>query len=562
MSTESRCSYVHDVSGDRFDDLSIDQWHCPHPADCGEYCQFHAPSTAGTTQQLIEVVERTDPVHNRFFGGSVESVVLDYESLGGESNHPLDLRETTIHGHVSCQNAVISQALVFDGATISGDVTLDGSTFDGKVSFTDASINALQCEEAVFRRRFDLGDAKIAGDVTCRLAAFKSWVDLHEATFSGSAHFRNARFQTGIYGKGVVFERSADFVNATFDKVGNFKDATFGRGCNFAYTHFDKSASFRRATFAGPIEFQPSQTTGKVAEHRRGFHGVGWFDHMSVGLNLRFHDVVIEGDLRLQNVVVEGELTIDPDATRMASTDNTQIIVDLAGSQLVDGTVVCPTRGSWRYDLTNATVGDVHFKGTDVFEWTHVQNTTFEGFDFSRDSHKQSLANRNWKLHSETDEQLPAALENTYLKAKNGATAGGATKVASEFFRKELLYRRKNHWRLLQQADAVRDKIRHAGRYVANGTLSTTTGYGERPSYVLGWSVGIVGSFAVLYMMLGDSLNGVESLLFSFQSFITFILGTPPVSNVSIQIISSIQGFLGAFFIALFVFTLTRSVHR
>ena len=53
-----------------------------------------------------------------------------------------------------------------------------------------------------------------------------------------------------------------------------------------------------------------------------------------------------------------------------------------------------------------------------------------------------------------------------------------------------------------------------------------------------------------------------ELLLFSFQSFITFVIGPAPAESFSVRLLSSAQGFLGAFLVALFVFALTRSVDR
>lgn len=52
-------------------------------------------------------------------------------------------------------------------------------------------------------------------------------------------------------------------------------------------------------------------------------------------------------------------------------------------------------------------------------------------------------------------------------------------------------------------------------------------------------------------------------LLFSFQRFITFILGPPPSPPLfGLRLASAVEGFIGAFFVALFVFTLTRSIDR
>ena len=56
---------------------------------------------------------------------------------------------------------------------------------------------------------------------------------------------------------------------------------------------------------------------------------------------------------------------------------------------------------------------------------------------------------------------------------------------------------------------------------------------------------------------------GLGYLLLSIQSFITFILGSNPVdAGFGPQLLSATEGFIGAFLIAVFVFSLTRSIHR
>lgn len=103
---------------------------------------------------------------------------------------------------------------------------------------------------------------------------------------------------------------------------------------------------------------------------------------------------------------------------------------------------------------------------------------------------------------------------------------------------------------------------------MSNATLGYTAGYGERPRNVILSSLGVILLFAILYGFL-DTENiyaggvGEEYLLLSFQSFITFILGgAPEGATFWFEFISAVQGFIGAFLIALLVFTLTRSIHR
>lgn len=73
--------------------------------------------------------------------------------------------------------------------------------------------------------------------------------------------------------------------------------------------------------------------------------------------------------------------------------------------------------------------------------------TDFDGFEFSR--HRDELRG-NWRSTATETEDNPSYddLEMTYLRAKNGATDGSDSKAASEFFLREMKYRRKNTWNL------------------------------------------------------------------------------------------------------------------
>lgn len=569
MSERETCEYTHDVSGARFDDLDTDIWRCPHPVDDPEtkYCPFHQPAGAVSADTLAFLlrnrVEAQGGLPSRFIGARIGTLDLDYAVLVGESNHPIDLRETTVTGAFRCRNASISQALLLAGAEIEGPLSAQAATFEGRVLLRDAHLEGeMDFEEAIFRRRFDVGDATLAGFANFRLATFESWTDMRRARFLSGSHFRNARFAKGVYAVETTFESAPDFLNATFEKVGNFKRARFERGANFGVADCLTSLDFRDASLRGPVDFQASMATGEVSQKRRAFDGVGWFEGVNVAEDLRFDGTVVGGDLQLVDAEVGASLTFDPPA------DVTEDVhIDLREATVGGGRLAQPANG-WTYDLERATIGDVTLDtpaGTDLFATVRIRETTFDGFDFGASTHREALARHDWQLHRDLG---VADLESTYLKAKNGAAQVGASKAAAEFFRKEMTARRAGHLaRCRDESLAPFDRM-HAGiRWLANGLIATTAGYGERPSYVVAWSLGVIALFAGFYAaVLGlPSIASIGAyLLFSFQSFITFIIGSPPApsSLLSLRIVSAVEGFVGAFFIALFVFTLTRSVHR
>jgi hypothetical protein len=162
-------------------------------------------------------------------------------------------------------------------------------------------------------------------------------------------------------------------------------------------------------------------------------------------------------------------------------------------------------------------------------------------------------------------EPTVSELEVTYQMARNGAEAVGDRIAVGEFLIKELEQRRKQHWQIVTD-HRVPTRIRAKELYdwTSNALLYGTSGYGERPGRVFLVSLGIVFLFFAIYTVLptvGISF-AQDALLFSFQSFASFVVGQPPSETFVVRTLSAIQGFLGAFFIGLFVVALTRSIDR
>jgi hypothetical protein len=103
-------------------------------------------------------------------------------------------------------------------------------------------------------------------------------------------------------------------------------------------------------------------------------------------------------------------------------------------------------------------------------------------------------------------------------------------------------------------------------RWIRNVSLAVVTGYGEHPDRVLYSSIGMILGFTAIYpIVLAPPFAGsrlIGYLVFSLQSFVTFLLGSPPDTPLVGEVLTAIEGFLGAFLIALFVFTMTRQIRR
>jgi len=540
------CRYTHDVSGERFDDLDGATWTCDRPAVAGGHCAFHAPVTAvddaTVRERFLEALSEPGPLG--LVGARLSRLDLDYTTVAGPSNHPIDLREATVEGPLSLRHATVERPLRLDGATLSG-----------LVDFEDTEL----------ARRVECGDSTFEARVSFRMADFRSWLDLRRAEFCDPVYARVARFRRGIYGVDATFRAAADFLNSRFDDVANFYRARFESGAVFDSTTFAGNAQFVEATLESPAVRLESATGSPRSQPER-----------MTGTALSMSGVTCEREVRLTDATLCGDASIvDSDLGRgVAATGlvaEAPVVVDCTGSGVVAGEVGGGDGGGGTgtggtapvsYDLTGATVGDLRLTGRLALDALRFEDTTFEGFDFA--NHKRALAARGWRLHTPDTDRSPEHLETLYLRAKNGANRVGATRAAAEFFVKELRHRRRGHRRRIRHGSG-RGRLSAAADWVANATLQATCGYGERPFRPLLFSGVLVVLFAVVFGTLDapiayDGPGGY--LIFSIETFVALVLGLPAVTGTLLGFLLALEAFFGAFAIALFVFTLTRSVSR
>ncbi|WP_256300843.1 hypothetical protein [Haloarchaeobius salinus] len=484
---------------------------CPHEAVRDDRCLFHLPPDEKDDERvrdaLVAAIESDDPADRALDGARFGTLDLSNRELTASVTVPIDLRFAVVHG-----------GLDLSGTTI---------------------------PDSMFSMRF--------------------------ATVRGDASFRSARFGETATFVGAGFRRNVSFYRSRFESKARFTRARFGdeadgspggaekdrRYATFAKAQFEQSANFHGAQFTAVANLDEAAGRG-----------------LTTLVDTSFADEAHARDARFDDIRLAPAAAATP--------------VDLSRSRL-DGGELRLTDS--RADLTKGVLGDVDLVGSDEpgprLDHLRLFRTEFDDFDVA--GHRDAFEAVDWRIHGygrdgglraavgrwlglwsdTTDAALGmAGIENTYLRAKRGATAAGDTRAAGEFFRKEMGYRRLSH------GERLRALPRRRGwtglwRWVANLTMGATTGYGERPSRVVLSSAGLCLGFAVLYAAgLAPGSAGVpfrEYVLFSFQSFISFIIGTPPVPGVDsfgLRVFSALEGFIGAFFVALFVFTLTRSVHR
>lgn len=526
-----QCAFT--CSGDEsvLDSEDVDddgQYHCPRTVDNHDHCVFHRSvddrepgAAADALQRALRENRSTRGSDDslEFVGATFDYIDLSYHRVSGSSIAPVDLRLATVRGDVTCDGAVFDRSLRFGEATVSGDVSVKHSRFNAPVFFRNVSIEgALKISRTTFHEQANFDDVDIDGTLQARQTMFH-----REAVFNGAS----------------VGEIKAPRIQ--------FSDDAYFRSISVR-----GHAWFEAATFAGMATIGPGATVEEVCR----------FGSASVTGELTVD--VDTPHLVFDSAVITGSVDVSPDCDCRC---------DFKGADVQSGTL--ETNGTDTvYDFTEATVGDVSLApGEDQpFSHARILDTEFDGFQFHHRNYHDSLAANDWVLHddqslTEGDPSL-GRLETTYLRAKNGADRVGDDDAAAGFFRKQMQYRRRRHGALVRNASRAAQRLRAATAWLANFAFGAVAGHGERPSRVVFTSLTVVGIFTILF---ATTMSGAPPydhpggyLVVSIESFVTLVLGGAAAVRDPwwVRLLAEIEGFLGVFLVALFVFTLTQSASR
>jgi hypothetical protein len=250
--------------------------------------------------------------------------------------------------------------------------------------------------------------------------------------------------------------------------------------------------------------------------------------------------------------------------------------VECVETELGKGIVKQPTVGGLYCHFERATVGRVVFHDDSVankesllsLQRVRFIDTTFDGFDFTGYRRQLERGTSLVEFDDSTSvNQLildPITCERTYQRVKSGANDIGDDRVAGMFFVDEMKARGERH----REDETVLGSLRFIGNYA----FRLTSKYAESPARVFGTSIIVVVGFALVYAA-GFGTAGLVPpypnspfdgyLLLSAESFVTLVHSpAATVPSWALRLFAAFEGFLGAFTIALFLFTLTRAVHR
>lgn len=537
---------------------------CPHDLDAtdSEYCLFHtAPeiheqstiSPEAISKEVAETISTQGADNKCLVGSRFKKLNLSNETLQASDNHPIDFRFSIFNHQTSFSETVFGQ-----------DVKFKGSIFKATDDADPNAENDYDAHYVDFKGDFDFMRAEFHSEADFKFCSFLGDVRFNSAQFDAAAMFNYSRFEGRSDFMAATFTGKADFSKSRFDEVA-YLNGTYDTAGIFNYTDFGDDVVLYRTTFDGKAEFLATSFGGEFDGGYATFNGEARFKEVTFGDATSFSNATFSDAIQFTDISVDSP-------------------IDLIDSYLAAGDIVLPANiNAPVFDFSHATLGDVSFDAPpdiadSLFEYLIFDRTKFEEFNFNE---HQEYLKPSWRLHTTAgstpatkleqhphDRESLNALEATYNRAKIGAKDVGHNKAASEFFFKEMSTRRRQYLHRFWTASTLREKGVLLTRWLSNGTIGLITGYGERPSYVIATSMLVIPVFSALYWALPSNPPtsgqwGLDYLIFSIQSFVTLILGSAPTdSSAAFQFLSAVEAFIGAFLIALLVFTLTRSIHR
>ncbi len=472
----------------------------------------------------------------------------------------------------------------FRNAVFTGSGQFSRCTFDDEAVFIDCEF-----ETAALFKKTDFSEpayyqnVRFGSEASWTESKFRDKLKFHFAEFHGEASISYCHFADATYFKTVTFHDYASFYESTFDRLADFRNVTFTDTARFMKARFGDEVFFDRSIFEGEADFRHVT-----------FAAVSSFESVT------FHASAIMQDASFADTIF-----------RDITNPNDSVTIDLERANVDSGEFVQTTADHVYYNVSDGRIGNVDIEmpnADQLFQRFFIYRTEFDGFDFSK---YRYVLSPDWTLHTfegtvydsydleanrfsieqgeeegddETEQSTETLslrsriadwlvdtdapdLEVTYLKAKNGAEKVGDSQAASQFFIKEMVYRRRSHLhRVFKHSEPLVSRLQLLFLIAMNLVLSITCGYGEKPRRTLGFSVATVGAYAAVFPLFVANPPFNTSLgyiLLSIQSFTSLIFGTSAsIPGFLGSFVVATEGFVGAFMIGLFIFALTRSVHR
>jgi len=602
-----------------------DGTHCKHPRlpdSNEELCiyheKIHRKDTKSCMDGFYELVEQGETDFEGFRLTRVDLTKRRFEEVVNFTyavfEEAADFRWVTFESEALFTHAIFRETADFRMSRFEKDVNFGEAQFNGGADFRwSQSSGYAYFWSATIKKNALFWMAKFEANANFSEIRFWDECSFKDAVFEGDMNFGESKFQ-----KDAIFTRLRCEGDATFDKC------YFEGGAYFAHTQFLGSVKFDNCHFLQNGVFEKS-TFQSVSFIESFFEKRGVFNDSEISFgNFSSSDLrhVRFDGVDLSNIIFEGanlqecyisradwpsretrEEEGEPSILASVKRPLFRFLGRLFSSpvktreelEMIHGKNVCShcetvdlnrreyCEGCHRHFVDNLDQefscpkcgGEVEL---DLLMNKHCPSCRIKFTD--RKPWKYDRANRMKRV------------ENVYRSIKQSLEAEGDYEKAGEFYINEMHMKRMRYWTLFREEqdgeelspretkETVPQRFYNFWRWLKNSVIWSVTGYGERPLRTILTALFIILFFATFFGIM-DAVDGKEEpeegeeekeerelgfteyIYFSVVTFTTLGYGDYSPKRVwYFQIAATIEAFLGAFMMALFVFVFTRKMAR
>jgi len=325
--------------------------------------------------------------------------------------------------------------------------------------------------------------------------------------------FAGSFFPCEIHFSGLTFKKAVDFRNVIFSGPSNFINVNFNDEARFDSSVFLKTADFNRATFSGIANFSNAQFKSEIYFVAATFKELGYFDRAIFYAEGNFALSVFYSQVSFSTITVFGKVCFQAINLPKKDGSHDDFRADFGFINInADGLII----------FQDLSLAKVEFFGTDM-RLVELRNVVWHNLFGRQAVFDEILVNErelNYfkrilrsirKKAAGPDKGQYSRIEILYRYLKLNFEKVGDLKQAGDFHYGEMeMHRRASKWRWFPL-------------YWYN-LYRVLNGYGERPSWALGWLAGFLLALPVLVWEFGlDSVAGetrpgfLETLAYIFE---------------------------------------------
>ena len=402
--------------------------------------------------------------------------------------------------------------------------------------------------EAIFKGNVNFGSLTFKGNANFMTTTFERIANFGYTTFEGYVFFGTATFKDHPLFVHTIFKGHTDFMSTTFKGIADFLSTIFEGNVDFGSTTFKGDAFFKHITFKGDTNFRHTRFEGTAFFMSATFEGIADFVDTTFDRDAIFKVKAIKKNLNFVNIVFNQGKTLE--INTLGIEDEVIVSFKKAFSEKI------------YLDLFLGEKTLIYFTTERIIQNMIINRKQIENhvFQEKRKEFRES--------------------KEVYLLLKNKFRIMGRYEDESWALKKEKDMERKSNYHF---------KSLH--KWLWSCFLNAIYGYGEKPWNVI-LSAGIlIFIFALLFNLIGIgnpemielkgtaihqtsgnivdlaskgllknnvTRNFPDSLYFSLITFTTLGYGDfRPLEGVG-RILAGSEAFIGAFMMALFVYTFAR----